>query len=244
MIFTEVEEILDYVNLDLEEVVTPVNIPMLAEYLEASGYNHEKSRFLLDGFTNGFDIGYRGEKRIQRRSPNLELRVGNGVILWNKVMKEVKLKRYAGPFSEIPFEFYIQSPIGLVPKDNHDMRLIFHLSYPKSDKNLSVNGCTPAELTSVKYPDFSRAIELCMAAGIGCYVGRSDWRSAFRQLGLSKGSWYLMVMKAKSPMDGKWYFFVDKCLPFGAAISCSHFQEFSNAIAFVIEWKTSRPLVN
>ena len=37
--------------------------------------------------------------------------------LWNKVMKGVNLKRYAGPFDSIPFENYVQSPIGLIPKD-------------------------------------------------------------------------------------------------------------------------------
>ena len=47
-------------------------------------------------------------------------------------MKEVKLGRYAGPFPTIPYEEdFIQSPIGLVPKDQGcDTRLIFHLSYP------------------------------------------------------------------------------------------------------------------
>ena len=45
-------------------------------------------------------------------------------------MKEVKEGRYAGPFESIPFDSYIQSPIGLVPKDGgKDTRLIFHLSY-------------------------------------------------------------------------------------------------------------------
>ena len=37
-------------------------------------------------------------------------------------------------------------------------------------------------------------------------------------------------MKVKNPEDGKWHFFVDKCLPFWVSISCSHFQRVSNAI--------------
>ena len=75
-------------------------------------------------------------------------------------MKEVKLKRYAGPYKEIPYDNdFIQSPIGLVPKDNgHDMRLIFHLSYPKTKKageSSSVNANIPQHLCKVQYPDFS-----------------------------------------------------------------------------------------
>ena len=40
------------------------------------------------------------------------------------------------------------------------------------------------------------------------------------------------------------YYFVDKCLPFGAAISCSHFQRFSDAVAHIISTRTGRKLVN
>ena len=39
--------------------------------------------------------------------------------------------------------------------------------------------------------------------------------------------------KARSPHDQKFYYFVDKCLPFGAAISCSHFQRVSDAVAHI-----------
>ena len=45
-----------------------------------------------------------------------------------QIDEEVKVGRVAGPFAEIPFENYIQSPIGLVPKSGGDQtRLIFHL---------------------------------------------------------------------------------------------------------------------
>ena len=96
--------------------------------------------------------------------------VGTKTELWNKVMKEVKEKRYAGPFDKIPFENYIQSPIGLVPKDNgRATRLIFHLSYPRSRNGTivseSVNANTPKHLTTVHYPDFDCAVKLCLKAG-------------------------------------------------------------------------------
>ena len=51
-------------------------------------------------------------------------------------------------------------------------------------------------------------------------------------------------MKAVSPIDGKTYYFVDKCLPFGASISCSHFQRFSNAVKHIVQWRTGNNLVN
>ena len=110
--------------------------------------------------------------------------VGNKTVLWNKVMKEVKLKRYAGPYEEIPYEYYIQSPIGLVPKDGRKQtRLIFHLSYPRG-RGTSLNQNTPQDLCTVKYPEFDKAIQLCTKVGIKCNLAKSDMTSAFRHLSI------------------------------------------------------------
>ena len=49
---------------------------------------------------------------------------------------------------------------------------------------------------------------------------------------------------ARSPFDGKTDYFVNKYLPFGASISCSHFQRVSNAIAHLVTFRTKKPLVN
>ena len=122
-----------------------------------------------------------------------------------------------------------------MPKDNgKDTRLIFHLSYPRNAKKKSVNANTPKELCSVEYPDFDKAIQLCLRAGKSCKISKSDMRSAFRNLGMKKSHWRFLVMKAQSPLDEKIYYFIDKCLPFGSSISCAHFQAFSNAIAHIV----------
>ena len=69
-------------------------------------------------------------------------------------------------------------------------------------------------------------------------------KSAFRNLDIKRKHWRYLAMKAVSPIDGKTYFFVDKCLPFGASISCSHFQRFSNAVKHIVQWFTKKDLVN
>ena len=108
-----------------------------------------------------------------KTGPNLKLRVGSPIELWNKVMLEVQKARYAGPFNEPPFEYYVQSPIGLVPKDKgKKTRLIFHLSYPRNGD--SVNSQIPKEVCSVSYPDFDEAVKMCLMAGKSCSVGKSD----------------------------------------------------------------------
>ena len=170
---------------------------------------------------------------------------GNKTILWNKIIKEVKVKRYAGPFEQIPFDTYIQSPIGLVPKDSgRSTRLIFHLSYPRGARSKSLNANTPKEMCSLAYPDFNKAIELCMRAGVSCSLSKSDMMAAFRNLGIKNSQWRWLVMKAESQIDGKIYYFVDKCLPFGASISCALLQEFSNAISHILRVKTKQDNVN
>ena len=234
-------------NYDLESIITPVNIPVCKRLLERSNFDREKSDFLLKGFTKGFSLEYEGPTRVRKFSPNLKLVVDDEVDLWNKVMKEVQLERYVGPYLEedIPFRYFIQSPIGLVPKDNgKDMHLIFHLSYPRSNPQASVNGNTPKHKCTVAYPDFNKAIELCLLAGVNCRLGRSDMRSAFRNLAVLWKYWKYLLLKAKSPVDGKWYFFVDKCIPFGHCISCKLFQTFSDSVAHIVSWKTGQDLVN
>ena len=98
------ENILQYENLDLENIITPVNVQQLEQLLRESKYNIKETEFLIDGFTNGFDLGYRGPENIQQTSHNLKFTIGDKTELWNKVMKEVKEKRYAGPFKEVPFK--------------------------------------------------------------------------------------------------------------------------------------------
>ena len=109
------------------------------------------------------------------RANNIPLRNGNEVILWNKLNKEVKLGRVAGPFDKIPYENFIQSPIGLVPKLGNEgkTRLIFHLSYnfATNDKSnttpvdeRSLNQDTPKEICMVKYNDLDHAIKSCLRA--------------------------------------------------------------------------------
>ena len=210
--------------------------------------------YIINGFQNGFELGYRGNTEIRMTSPNLKLRIGDEIDLWNKIKKEVKLSRFAGSYKDPPFIYFIQSPLGLVPKDKgNDMRLIFHLSYPrcsnrkktKAGKNAkSVNGNIPDELSKTTYPDFTEAIQMCLDEGKFCHIGRSDFCSAFRNLRIRKLDWYLLLMRAKSPLDGSWYYFVDKCLPFGSSISCYHFQNVSDAIAHLVMFRTNKKLIN
>ena len=152
----------EFENFDIDNVVTPVNIRHFCQLMKGAAYPAHEIEFLHKGITDGFDIEYTGPTSRHNKSNNLPFcGVGNKYILWQKVMKEVKLCRYAGPFKDIPFQDYVQSPIGLVPKgeDIKDTRLIFHLSYDFSEMEKSVNHFTDKKKCSVKYKDLDHAVQ-------------------------------------------------------------------------------------
>ena len=227
-------------NHDLNDLFTPVNGVVFGQLLQNVGYESEKTQFIVNGFQNGFNLEYTGNRKLQLTSPNLRFLIGNETVLWNKVMAEVQAKRVAGPYDRPPFENFIQSPLGLVPKDKGaKTRLIFHLSHPR-DGTTSVNFNTPKQKCTVKYSDFDDAIRLCIQEGKGCKAGKSDLTSAFRHLCIRKQDWMLLVMMAIHPVTKEKKYFVDKCLPFGHALSCALFQKISDAISFLVKYRTRK----
>ena len=262
-----VDDISHEYNPDLENIVTPIRVEVLSNLLHASNYKQEETDFLIDGFSNGFDIGYDGPTIRQSSSANIPLTLGSKEDLWEKITKEVKLQRVAGPFDNILFENYIQSPIGLVPKTGGKTRMIFHLSYnfnkkgktPAEDQK-SLNACTPSHLCSVKYHDLDDAVANCLHLAeefnrfmedLGLkadqmdqeeerpviFMGKTDLSSAFRVLPLKIWCLCCLVFKAIDPRDGRMKYFMDKCLPFGASISCSHYQNFSDVLRYIMDYR-------
>ena len=241
-------EIHQYSNNNLHEIHTPVRPEILRNYLIDAQYDRDEIQFLVNGFTSGFSIGYRGPAKRQNSSRNIPFTpgVGDKIEMWNKIMKEVSEQRVAGSFSEIPFTNFIQSPIGLVPKADNKTRLIFHLSYKFSEapEGQSLNACTPGDLCSTKYNDLDHAITSCLRTSGECkvpvYLAKSDLVSAFRMLPIKKQHWKWLIFKAENPITHEMVYFVDKCLPFGTSISCSHYQRFSNALKRITEFVTGK----
>ena len=115
-----------YQKHDLENIETAVKPDVLEQLLVETNYDKRETQFVIQGFRKGFDLEYAGPQIRQSTSRNMPFTVGNKIVLWNKLMKEVKCCRVAGPFKKVPFDNFIQSPIGLVPKAGGKTRLIFH----------------------------------------------------------------------------------------------------------------------
>ena len=242
--------IAEHENLDIENLITPVKPDYLHQLLTESNYNTKETTYLVKGFKYGFDLGYEGPRNRRDYSNNLPLRVGSELELWQKIMKEVKLGWFAGPYKEIPFDNFVQSPVGLVPKAGGKTRLIFHLSYDfKKSGFKSVNHYTPEEKCTVRYCDLDHAVqqslrllnEISSVEGkTPIWYGKTDMESAYRVLPLSVNTFWLLVMMAKHPVTGETVFFVNKCLPFGHSMSCAIYQRFSNALAHMVKFLLRR----
>ena len=108
--------------------VTCVRIDRLTTVLH--DYDPFLKNFLIQGFSYGFHIHY---SNLQSRfeSPNLLSANDQPNIVTEKLHKEIKAGRVAGPFSALPFDNFVVSPLGLVPKKApNEFQLIKHLSYP------------------------------------------------------------------------------------------------------------------
>ena len=93
-------------NYDFTNIVTPVRVDIL-DLLRQARYDEYEMKFLTNGFRFGFPIGYQGPEDRQQEAKNLPQCCRTKTDLWNKMMKEVQLKRFAGPFKQIPFSKYI-----------------------------------------------------------------------------------------------------------------------------------------
>ena len=89
---------------EINDIVTLIRIETFEQLLIQADYDREEILHLKDGFTNGFDLSYRGPLDRQDRSSNLPLKIGLHQEIWDKLLKEVKLKRHAGPFTKIPLK--------------------------------------------------------------------------------------------------------------------------------------------
>ena len=107
-----------------------------------------------------------------------------------------------------------------------------------------MNANTSKDLCLVQYRDLNYAIETCLkllehrlSDNSKLFYAKTDAKSAFRVLPIRIDQCCWLILMAVNPMTNKKQYFVDKCLPFGASISCAQFQKFSDALQYLAEYK-------
>ena len=193
---------------------SPIKVDILLNLIKH--YPIELNRQILsEGFLFGFKVGYEGP-RLPTFCRNLVSAHQNNDELEQKLLKELKLGRIAGPFSYRPFTNLRLSPVGLIPKKSGGWRLIHNLSYPIGK---SVNSHIDPQNCSVQYTSFDKVLNTVSTVGPNSLMGRMDVSSAFRLLPIHPKDFVLFGFKFNDN-----YFF-DKCLPMGCSASCQLFEK-------------------
>ena len=206
----------------LTQPTTPVRADRLEKLLH--GYPFPLKGYLLRGFNFGFRVHYQGERR-NFEPPNLKSAIARPDIVRDKLIKEISAGRIAGPFRKPPFPDMFCSPLGIVPKKNpSEFRLIQHLSFPRGS---SINDFIPSDFSSVTYATISDAISSLKRTGKGCFMVKTDIKSAFRIIPVHPGDHPLLGMKWEN------LYYYDRCLPMGCSSSCAIFEAFSTALEWI-----------
>ena len=189
-------------------------------------YDNILTAKLEQGFSFGFDIGFRG-------IPSSNVEVENSLstnehpgVVDEALNKEVSKGRIIGPLDSIPYDTFQLNPLGIVPKKSGDFRLITNLSCPAGN---SVNDCIDDIFAEVHYSSVKDALNILSKVGKDAYLSKTDIKSAFRLIPVSPSQYNILCYKWKEK------FFIDRCLPMGARSSCSIFEMFSSAIEFILK---------
>lgn len=206
-----------------EKLPTPVNAHVFAELLD--GY--EKKDFIVNGFKNGFFVNFEGDE-LEVDSPNSKAALDNPEAVDSKLAKELEANRIAGPFEEPPFENFRSYPLSIREKSTPGQyRLLHNLSYPYDDRSINAN--IADEFATTSYATIHDAMQLILKLGRGCFLAKSDIKSAFRIVPIHPSQYHLMGFKWR----GKYYF--DKCLAMGLRSSCQIFETVSSAILYILQ---------
>jgi len=151
-----------------------------------------------------------------------------------KILKDIKdevtLGRRAGPFTSCPSPLLCVSPLGTTPKKNTTkLRIIHHLSYPRSGSRPSVNSLIgDLECKLLKFDDTLKAVA---KAGRGCLLAKFDIKDAFKLIPVRPNLQLALGMFIFG------YYFVERVLPFGLKSAPAIFEWFSSAIEAIIKFK-------
>ena len=191
-----------------------------------NGY-HNKD-FIINGFTEGFRLKFEGED-LPLDSKNSQSAINNPEAVNLKLKQEIDLGRIVGPFEKQPFPNFKSFPLAIKEKKNTGKyRLLHNLSYPYDDRSVNFN--ISHENSTVKYAKIHDAILQIQSCSPKAFLAKSDISDAFRIVPLHPSQYHLTGFY----WNGYYY---DRCLPMGCSSSCQIFEEVSNALKWILEYK-------
>lgn len=170
----------------------------------------------------GVRIGYQGPK-VCILSKNLSSAEEDPDTLSKDLETQLQFDRITKIIT--PMEYFISSPLGLIPKSNGGFRRIHHLSHPKGQ---SVNCNIPKEFGTLEYTCFDEAVAMILKAGPGSMLMKKDLADAFRHVPVAECDWWLLGFEWK----GSHY--IERFLPFGLRTSPFIFDLFAKGLHWML----------
>ena len=213
-----------YIHFRPSDIITPVSPQRLDFYLQ--GYNSYLRSYLVNGFQFGFSI-HSLQANNSTSTNNLKSAQSFPSVIHAKIIKELQLGRFSGPYDVSPYDDYVVSPLGVREKKTPgEFRIIHNLSYPYDDT--SVNAAVPRHCATVNYASIADAAKHVVEMGQHCFLAKTDVKSAFRIIPVHPDDRHLLGFR----WQGLLYF--DNCLPMGCSSSCRIFETFSTSLEWII----------
>jgi len=129
------------------------------------------AQYLVNGIHSGFRIGYHYRTHNCRRARrNIQSALEHPEVVRDYLANECSLGRVLGPFPPSLLSNVHISPLGVVPKKEHNKwRLILDLSSPEGH---SVNDGIPPDLCSLSYVSVDDAAKAVVRAGRGALLAQ------------------------------------------------------------------------
>ena len=198
-----------------------MNAEVLHSFLSKCNYDESETEYLVNGILNGFSVTCE-KKTFQDNCKNLKSALEFPHVVSDKICKELKDNKIAGPFFHKPLSKLHVSPIGICKKkERNKYRMIFHLSHPKGD---SVNDFIAEEFSTVQYTRVSDAVSGIKSFESKCYMAKTDISNAYRNLPLKPEEYHLFGFKWNN------LYYYDRCLPMGCSSLCQIFERFSTGL--------------
>ena len=204
--------------------ITPINVTNFEHCLETHP-DRNLVNYLVNGLSTGFDIGF-DALHTATRPNNLMFATEHKEAVTTALMKEVPRGHTAGSFDTLPWPYLHCSPLDSCEKRDNTRRLIIDLSQPRGQ---SINEGIDKDQYSVQYTHFDEATKLVRLTGKNCLMSKVGIQHAFR---------LLPVLPAQLILLGIFWlgkFFVDTRLPFGLRSSPSIFNQFTDAVCWIIQ---------
>lgn len=210
-------------QIESESSYTPLQYAQFAKELK---HHPDKSwtSDLLQSIQHGVTLGYEGP-RGPMEARNLLSAHTHPTVIDDELQKECQAGRILGPFLARPLCNLKCSGVGVVPKKNGKWRMIHHLSAPHGS---SVNDHIPKDSYSLQYASVDDAVHLLSSLGPGARMAKVDLKSAFRIIPVRKEDWELLGIRWRSR------YYVDTCLPFGLRSAPYLFNQFADALEWIL----------